>query len=137
MKILFGLHNFGIVMWMGGLITALRLLILHPKECLQVRSRFLYLESGFLRFTALPGICITLITGFLLLYFSIGFNLLLYTQELAIKLCVYLVMILIHALVVIQFNHFSQRAIHDQNDVNAFMIEHKVLLCLTIAILIL
>lgn len=137
MKILMGLHSFGILMWMGGLITALRLLILHPKESLLVRPRFIYLESGFLKFTALPGICITAISGLFLLYSSVGFNFSLYPSELILKLYLYISMAIIHALVVIQFRIFSQHAINEQNDVTVFMIEHKALLLITIIVLIL
>jgi|CXWL01.1.fsa_nt_gi uncharacterized membrane protein len=137
MKILLGLHYFGIFMWMAGLITTLRLLILHPKESILVRPRFLYLESGFLRYTALPGICITGISGLFLLHYSVGFNLILYTPMQMIKLGLFMIMAVIHMLVIIQFRNFSQLSVDDQNEVTAFMIEHKALLLLTITVLIL
>lgn len=137
MKILLGLHHFGIVMWMGGLITALRLLILHPKESLLARPRFLYLESAFLRYTALPGICITGISGLFLLHYSIGFDFILYTPIQMIKLGLLIAMAVIHMLVLVQFRNFSRLSVDAQNEVTAFMIEHKLLLLLTITVLIL
>ena len=137
MKILLGLHHFGIVMWMGGLITTLRLLILHPKESVAVRTRFLYIESGFLQYTALPGILITSISGIFWLYFSLGFNFYTYTPIQLIKIFIFLMMASIHAMVIMQFRSFEILAVEEQNESLVFIIEHKVMLLLTILVLVL
>ncbi len=67
MPTLIGMHILGMVMWTGGLLSALRIMIELTKESAVVRPRFSYLVRGFMRYTALSGAIISIVTGVALL----------------------------------------------------------------------
>lgn len=124
-------------MWLGGLISALRLLMEHGREPEAVRIRLLRLQSGFLLFTALPGLLICCFTTAISAFAfhraqTLGGS----WQALWPPDALYLGISAVHALTVVRYSWFAALPPGLQSTDFKFRLYHKIVQVLALLLLI-
>lgn len=129
MRLVLALHLVGALMWFGGLLSALRILIERTKEPPPVRDRFAYLAKGFVWFTALPGAILATATGAVLLTIKAT----IWDGAAVAKLALLSLTIAVHAALAVQERRLARRGAETGSAV--FSIEHKVTLLVALGVL--
>jgi putative membrane protein len=100
-------HVFGLVLWIGGLLTATLALSRHVQEVSpEARQALARLERLSLRAMADPGAMITIVAGIILI--STNSSYYLHAAWLHIKLSFVVILIVLHVLVAIKTKQFAQ-----------------------------